>query len=94
MSLASALHKAGAQPVQGVPAPVEPPALAAKTPDKEKSPSAPASRAGQRVITFYVKPEAHKQLRLLSVEEGLNVQELMVDALNDLFRKYGRSIIA
>ena len=90
-NLASALHDAGAKPVQGVPGPAEPPAVAAV--EREK-PSAPLSRIGQRVVTFYVKPEAHKQLRLLGVEEGSSVQELMVDALNDLFRKHGRSIIA
>ena len=90
-NLASALHDAGATPVQGVSLPAEPPAAAAM--EKEKS-SAPPSRIGQRVVTFYVKPEAHKQLRLLGVEEGISVQDLMVDALNDLFRKHGRSVIA
>ena len=92
-NLASALHDAGAKPVQGVSVsvPAEPPAVAAV--EREK-PSAPPSRIGQRVVTFYVKPEAHKQLRLLGVEEGSSVQELMVDALNDLFRKHGRSTVA
>jgi hypothetical protein len=90
-NLASALHDAGAKPVQGVSVPVEPPAAVAT--EKEKPP-VPPSRAGQRVVTFYVKPEAHKQLRLLGVEEGASVQDLMIDALNDLFRKHGRSIIA
>ena len=90
-NLASALHDAGAKPVQGVSVPAEPPAVAAV--EREK-PSAPPSRIGQRVVTFYVKPEAHKQLRLLGVEEGISVQELMVDALNDLFRKHGRSTVA
>ena len=90
-NLASALHDAGAKPVQGISGPTEPPTVTAV--EREK-PSAPPSRIGQRVVTFYVKPEAHKQLRLLGVEEGISVQELMVDALNDLFRKHGRSIIA
>lgn len=88
-NLANALHDAGAKPVQDLPIDPSP----ARADEKEKSLVAP-SRIGQRVVTFYVKPEAHKQLRLLGIEQGNSVQELMTEALNDLFRKHSRSRIA
>lgn len=92
INLASALHEAGANPVQHVAVPAAPPATAAVA-EKEKPPAAP-SRIGLRVVTFYVKPEAHKQLRMLSIEAGVSAQDLMTEALNDLFRKHARSLIA
>ena len=88
-NLATALHDAGANPVQHVAVSAAPPVAV----EKERFPIAP-SRVGLRVVTFYVKPEAHKQLRMLSVEAGVTTQELMTEALNDLFRKHARSIIA
>ena len=95
-NLAAALHDAGARPAQGqtsaaVVALVEPSAVA---PRAAASTTRPPSREGQRAVTVYVKPEAHKQLRLLAVDTGASVQDLMTEALNDLFRKHGRSLIA
>ena len=92
INLASALHDAGANPVQHVAAPAALPARVEGA-EKEKPSTAP-SRIGLRVVTFYVKPEAHKQLRMLSVETGVSAQDLMTEALNDLFRKHARSLIA
>jgi hypothetical protein len=100
-NLAAALHDAGARPAQGqnpaaalalveatVAAPVDGAPVA-------KAPAGRApSRAGQRAVTLYVRPEAHKQLRLLAVDAGSSVQDLMTEALNDLFRKHGRTLIA
>jgi len=54
----------------------------------------PPSRVGQRAVTTYVSPEAHKQLRMLSIETGESVQVLMTDAMNGLFRKHGKAYIA
>jgi predicted HicB family RNase H-like nuclease len=93
-NLNAALHDAGAvaKPAQAVAAAVqsEPrPALASVTATVR-----PPSREGQRAVTLYVKPEAHKQLRLLGVEQGVSVQELMTEALNALFKKHGKSLIA
>lgn len=86
-NLAEALHNAGAKPASH-PSPVT---------SQFSDPTVvvrPPSRSGQRVVTFYIKPEAHKQLRLLGLEQGRSVQELMVETLNDLFNKYGKSQIA
>lgn len=96
-NLAAALHDAGANPVQ-IPSkktPIEVESLKESSSETTAQNRAP-SRVGLRAVTVYVKPEAHKQLRLMAIEQGDNgsVQELMVEAINDLFRKYGRSIIA
>ncbi len=99
-NLAAALHDAGARPAQGQSpvaalALVDPPAAAPQdVAPATKASSRPPSRTGQRAVTLYVKPEAHKQLRLMAVDAGSSVQDLMTEALNDLFRKHGRTLIA
>ena len=94
-NLAAALHNAGAKPASH-PSTISMGSSPSETTRIGSSTAVvrPPSRSGQRVVTFYIKPEAHKQLRLLGVEQGKAVQELMVEALNDIFSKYGRSQIA
>ena len=95
INLAAALHDAGARPAQQPPAlaEVEPAAPVSTTPR-------PPSRAGLRAVTSYVNTDAHAQLAVLAIEQGqakkrrVTTQELMTEAMNDLFRKYGRSAIA
>lgn len=99
-NLAAALHDAGARPAQGQSptatlALVDPPAVFPQdSASASKASTRAPSRTGQRAVTLYVKPEAHKQLRLLAVDAGSSVQDLMTEALNDLFRKHGRTLIA
>ena len=96
-NLAAALHDAGARPAQ------QPPALAVVEPAAPVSTATttrPPSRAGLRAVTSYVNTEAHAQLAVLAIEQGqakkrrVTTQEVMIEAMNDLFRKYGRSAIA
>ena len=87
-NLAAALHDAGASAATKAKA-QEQPAQPAIAPSPR-----PPSRKGQRAVTTYTNPEAHKQLRLLSIETGDSLQELMTEALNELFRKHGKSLIA
>jgi hypothetical protein len=54
----------------------------------------PPSRKGKKVISGYFDPEVSKQLKLICLEEDLNVQAALQEALNDLFVKYGKSPIA
>lgn len=75
---------------------------------KEKEPPAPTpvretgsetaerapSRRGKRAVTFYTSPEAHRQLRLLSIELDRSVQSLGIEALNGLFAQHGKAQIA
>lgn len=78
----------GMQAVEPEPLPVEA-AVKAVAP----SPVRPPSRQGKRVVSAYLEPTAAKQLRLLSAEADRSTQSLVEEALNDLFRKYGKSAI-
>ena len=83
--------KAAMQAVQQPPSP----ALAALP-----SPASPPvralapSRRNKRAIGGHFDPAVGKQLRLLSVDLDRTVQDLLAEALNDLFRKYNKSAIA
>ena len=59
------------------------------------SPSPPArSRENTKMISGHFDPEVSRQLKLIGVEEDLTVQELLREALNDLFIKRGKAPIA
>jgi len=47
------------------------------------------SRLGKRAITFYVSLEAFKQVGMLSVQTDRTVQDLMQEALDQLFQQHG-----
>ncbi len=54
----------------------------------------PPSRRGKKALTAYFDPEVLKQLKLLAATEDKTVQALMGEAINELFKKYGRPHIA
>lgn len=93
-NLAAALHDAGAKPALSAVPPAAAVTPKAETEPESTAPARAPSRTGLRAVTCYVKPEAHKQLRMLGLETGASVQDLMTEALNDLFRKHGRTLIA
>lgn len=51
-------------------------------------------RHGRQFIAAHVVPEAAKQFKLLAVQQERTTQALLVEAINDLFAKYGLSRIA
>jgi len=51
-------------------------------------------RQGRQFIAGHVVPEAAKQFKLLAVQQDRTTQALLVEAINDLFAKYGLSRIA
>jgi hypothetical protein len=51
-------------------------------------------RQGRQFIAAHVVPEAAKQFKLLAVQQDRTTQTLLVEAINDLFAKYGLSRIA
>jgi hypothetical protein len=72
----------------GVFAPVPQPKAAERT-------SVPRpDRAGRAPLPFWATTAAKKQLRFLAAEHDTNQQALMTEALNLLFRKYGKPPIA
>lgn len=75
------------------------PATAPAAPAAPASP-APAPRTGQRdrhgkvnISGFFEKP-VRKQLAMLAVEQERNQVDMLAEALNLLFEKYGKSPIA
>ena len=54
----------------------------------------PPSREGKRVLSIYLKPEAWKQLRMLSVNLERPNQSFGEEALNLLFEKHRLNRIA
>jgi hypothetical protein len=56
--------------------------------------SSPPSRQGKKALTGYFDPDVIKQLKVLAAAEEKTMQALMSEALNELFKKYGRPHIA
>ena len=54
----------------------------------------PPSREGKRVLSIYLRPEAWKQLRLLSIQLESPNQALGEEAINLLFEKHRLNRIA
>lgn len=65
-----------------------------KKPASESKPVTNPGRTGHRVISAYFSEETHKQFKILGVEQGSNNQEMLREALNDLFKKYGKPPLA
>jgi hypothetical protein len=53
-----------------------------------------ATRAGKKKLTTAVSEETHKQFRILATERGEKGEALLIEAINDLFSKYGKPPIA
>ena len=87
-SLTDALqHSASPKPPE--PAPVEAP-----TAPKPVTSPVPPSRSGKKTVAGHFDPAVSKQLRQLALEEDTTVQELLREALNDLFEKRSRPRLA
>lgn len=71
------------------------PAPAAR-PDEPAAPRYPkaTTRAGKRVVTAYVSPEAFRQLKRIAADEDAQVQDLLTEGLNAVFAARGLSRIA
>lgn len=89
-SLSAALKSVGKQPLEVV------------RPQKEesqngegsgKSRKAP-SRQGKKIVGAYFDPAVSKQLHQIALDKETSLQDLMGEALNDFFEKYGKSPIA
>jgi len=56
--------------------------------------SRPKSREGKVALTSWHEPAVVKQLKQLSADTGIKQQRLVAQALNLLFREYGKPEIA
>lgn len=89
-----------------VPASAEPELPAAAPPSPAPAPSAgpeeanptrypkATTRAGKRVVTAYISPEAFRQLKRIAADEDAQVQDLLTEGLNAVFAARGLSRIA
>ena len=53
-----------------------------------------ATRAGKKKVTASLDPAAHKQLRQLGLDRDMTTEALLLEAINDLFKKYAKHPIA
>ena len=79
------------------------PAQTGKSPEQGKSPASqgesvkntlPPSRQGKKALTGYFHPEVIRQLKMMAAAEDKTMQALMSEAINELFKKYGKPHIA
>ena len=70
------------------------PAQTIQAPSTAAQMKQPPSRNGKRQVAAYFPVPVQKQLKLLTVEHDTTVQNLIAEALNDLFAKYGKPEIA
>lgn len=75
------------------PAPAEAEPIAPSVTPSSKA-TRPPSREGKRILSVYLKPEAWKQLRMLSVNLETPTQALGEEAINLLFEKHRLNRIA
>jgi hypothetical protein len=57
------------------------------TPSVPARSQVPPSRIGKKPITGFFDPAVSKQLKKLALDQDLTVQDLVREALNDLFKK-------
>ena len=72
----------------------EPPEPDTTEPEPEPKSERPPSREGKKGFTVYFGEDAHRQLKMMSVEQGTSMHELMVNALNILFELNNKPPIA
>jgi hypothetical protein len=59
-----------------------------------KSPSRPTSRVGKKVISGFFDKEVSRQLSRLAIDQDRTKEDLLREAINDLFAKYHLPSIA
>lgn len=86
-NLAAALQTATRS---GEPAPTARTTAATVTPIGARTPS----RIGKKTVAAHFDPAVSKQLKQIGLEHDRSTQDLLREAINDLFAKYGKSSIA
>ena len=88
-SLASALHEASGRKSIAAEQPTTSSA-AFDTPAAKPQ----ANREGKKIISGHFDPAAAKQFKQIALDNDTTVQDLLREALNDLFVKYGKKPLA
>jgi len=94
-SLAESMRAVAVEPPVVAPKPPSEsqPRVQATTPPERHGGFYAATRAGKKKATATMTAAAHRQLKMLAVEQG-GIEKLLTEAINDLFRKYGKEPIA
>lgn len=82
-NLATAIRNAGGGTRHPTPAMIE-------TPPPATGGYKQASRQGTKPVTAHYPKEVSDRLKILAVEQNTTMQDLIAEALNDLFAKYGK----
>jgi hypothetical protein len=53
-----------------------------------------ATRVGKKKVTAALDPAVHKELKKLATDREMTAEGLLLEAINDLFQKYGKPPIA
>ncbi len=56
--------------------------------------SAPAPAEGMKGQTLRLNLGAWRELKILAIEQGKPAHALLIEAVNDLFKKYGKKALA
>jgi hypothetical protein len=87
-SLVNAMSEVGRESPP-VPSPPPPPGLRPTTARPR-----PLSREGRKIIAGYFDPAVSKQLHQIALDDDTTLQELLREAINDLFTKRRKAPIA
>ncbi|MCE2403268.1 hypothetical protein J4G08_20625 [Candidatus Poribacteria bacterium] len=84
-SLTEALNSAGKTAEQSAKSATQEKTKSEKSGERKSG----SSRAGKKLIAGHFDPDVHRQLKQLSVNANTSIQDLLAEALNDLFQKHG-----
>ena len=62
----------------------------APAPQPEAQAHRPPSRRGLKALTVWVDPAVHQQVRMMALEQNRSAEDMLREAVADLFQKYGR----
>jgi hypothetical protein len=54
----------------------------------------PDPKGGRKLLAVWAEPQVIRQVKIIAAEQTLKLQDLMAEALNDVFCKYGKEPIA
>ncbi|MDE0445424.1 MAG: hypothetical protein OXH96_02050 [Spirochaetaceae bacterium] len=66
------------------------PTAPAPAPQPEAHAHRPPSRRGLKALTVWVDPAVHQQVRMMALEQNRSAEDMLREAVADLFQKYGR----
>lgn len=78
-------------PAFGEPEPAQ--AAAPLAESKASKTCRPTTRQGARGVTVWVEPEVYRMIKLIGLDADMTTQDVMMEAINDLFVKKGKGRI-